>query len=151
MNKGNSISKDNKLGIQEQTKRIHELMNQLDLSCSKMEQCAFESINTTDRVMMEMREVMVTAQNIIAQQGILCETLEMCALSLQEDEAEGLLALASDQTGSITLLEEQLHKVAHAAIEAMDAAHCIEVGVAQQSENVMQILEYSEQIIYQRE
>lgn len=145
MDKEHRVQKEKSSMEDEGRNHILELMYKLDLSCTKVEQCAFDSINTTDQVMLSMQNVMETLQKIISQQAELHNAMELCTLSLEEKEAENLMQLAKEQTKAIEELEIELHKVAEAAIEANDAARCIEAGIAEQSEVVSELIQCNEE------
>ena len=134
------IQRDKNLGENDVRIRILELMYQLDLSCSKVERCAFDSINATDQVMLGMQNVMAILQNITSQHEELCNAVGICALSLKQKEGERLIHIVKEQTNVLTSLEIELHKVAEASLEANDAVRCIEAGVANQSEAVAELI-----------
>lgn len=127
--------------------RIAELMYKLDISCAKVEQCAFDSINTTDQVMMGMQVVMELMQEVISKQFELCSAMEISSLTLDEKEGESLVHLAGQQSQNLSKLEIELHKVIEAAVEANDAARCIESGVDEQSENIANLVQLNEEIM----
>lgn len=131
----------------EKVNYISELMYKIDVSCAKVEQCAFESINTTDQVMMGMQDIMELLQQILSDQAQLCSAIELCTLSLDEKEGESLAHLAGKQSEHLSKLQVQLYKVAASAAEANDAARCIEAGVAEQSENIAGLVQCSEEIL----
>ena len=149
MDKEHSMQKEKNSIENDGRNHILELMYKLDLSCTKVEQCAFDSINTTDQVMLAMQNVMETLQKIVNQQAELFNAMEICTLSLKEKEAGNLIWLAKEQTKAVEELETGLHKVAGAAIEANDAARCIEVGVAEQSEVVAALIQSNEEYLYE--
>ena len=149
MDKEHSMQKEKNSIENDGRNHILELMYKLDLSCTKVEQCAFDSINTTDQVMLAMQNVMETLQKIVNQQAELFNAMEICTLSLKEKEAGNLIWLAQEQTKAVEELEIELHKVAGAAIEANDAARCIEVGVAEQSEVVAALIQRNEEYLYE--
>ena len=149
MDKEHSMQKEKNSIENDGRDHILELMYKLDLSCTKVEQCAFDSINTTDQVMLAMQNVMETLQKIVNQQAELFNAMEICTLSLKEKEAGNLIWLAQEQTKAVEELEIELHKVAGAAIEANDAARCIEVGVAEQSEVVAALIQRNEEYLFE--
>lgn len=141
------LKKDKNPGENDVKNRIVELLYQLDLSCTKVEQCAFNSINSTDQVMLGIQTVMGILQNIACQHQEICNAVEICALCLEAKEGEGLSHIVQEQTNVLTSLEIELYKVAEAALEANDAARCIEAGVVNQSEVVTELIQSHEDYI----
>ena len=145
IDQGHMIQKDKNPGENDVRNRILELMYKVDLSCAKVEQCAFDSINATDQVMFAMQNVLAILQNIASQHEELCNAVELCALSLDGKEGEHLIQIVKEQTNVLTSLEIELHKMAEASLEANDAVRCIEAGVANQSEAVANLIQYHEE------
>ena len=126
---------------------VLELMHKLDVGNAKLEQCAFDSINATDQIMMALTNVMMIVEETTNQQAELMSVIDMVTLSMSDEEGENLLHHAKSQSDLYLKLETELHKAIAAAMEANDSAHCIETCIAEQSERVNDLLQYNEQMI----
>lgn len=147
IDKEDTMQNENKSLEQDCVDQISELMYKLDISCSKVEQCAFDSINVTDQVMNGMQKLLELVQTIMSQQTQVFNAMEISSLTLEGKEGENLIHLAREEAASLSILELELHKVTAAAMEANDAARCIEAGVAEQSENIAELIECNERLL----
>lgn len=147
IDKEDTMQNENKSVEHDRVDQISELMYKLDMSCSKVEQCAFDSINMTDQVMNGMQKLLELVQTIMSQHTQVFNAMEISSLTLDEKEGENLIHLASDEATSLSILELELHKVAAVAMEANDAARCIEAGVAEQSENIAELIQCNEELL----
>lgn len=133
--------------LQEKIEQISEIMYKLDMSTCKVEQSAFESINVTDQLMSGLQIVFELITEVASKQEELEQALEMSSAVLNTVEGYNLIHIANHQAKNLKKLELGVHKVAQAAIEASDAARCIEAGVAEQSENIAELMECNESIL----
>ena len=133
--------------LHENMEQLSELMYKLELSCSKVEQCAFDSINVTDQVMNGLQKIMEIVQTIASNHEESYHAMKIGSVSLEDKEGENLLRLAHEQASNLAMLEMELHKVVEASMEANDAARSIEAGVLEQSENIAELVQCNENIL----
>ena len=143
--------KDKEIRMGDQIEHMRELIDKMEMSSAKMEESAFDSINTTDKVMLAMREVMTTMSAIINAQQELCSMVEVCSMLLDEKESESMQKLIEHQSVSLEKLEYQISQATQAAVEANDAAHCIESGIAAHGELAYDLIQTSKEIMYAEE
>ena len=141
------MQKENNEVLQDKVEQISELMYKLDISSSKVEQCAFDSINVTDQVLNGLHAVLELMEIVMREQDELNQAIEMSTMTLKQEEGKQLIHLVHKQTTNLEGLEMEIHRITQYALEANDAARCIEAGVAEQSENIAELIQCNDAIL----
>lgn len=127
--------------------KLGGMIEKLDLVGAKLEQCAFDSINTTDAVLNKMKIAMELMDKLIDVQNIVFDTVEFYQTYNDTEEVHYIVGMIEEQLASLKYLQEEFHEIAQAGVEANDAARSIEHVIVEQTENVEELLHLGEELM----
>lgn len=151
----NQIQEDtpqgSKMGLEEKVydlaREIAGQVEPLAVGVSKLEKSAFDSINTTDQVMIQLKEAMELLEHVKNQQNKVMSAIEEVAVVDHSEQLEAVLEEVAVQSELLEHLQGNFHGIAEAGVEANDAARAIEYEVAMQGEKVLALNELTSKLI----